>query len=259
MRLAQTATRGSVVKAASAFALALGLAVTVAPQTASAVTYYSTYTYHKTNGVTHYHFSALNKLSYISARSANGVDWGSPSAPAGHNGATARLYTSTGSLACQATSYSNQTITPGSVWNVTSCGKTSGSFYSKGIGHDWWGQGYQNLNMEQTVTQSVRTAGPSATFGVNAAGETFGSALKAATPEDEPDLIAVQAASGSDGYVKKDQLDDTQTPDFASPEDALAWQAAHADKPITIPVFAADGVTQVGSFESTVGGGFVSK
>lgn len=77
---------------------------------------------------------------------------------------------------------------------------------------------------------------------VNEAGHTYGSAVDAARPEDEPDLILVMATNGREGYVWKKDLDD---PTPANPDDA-----ARRGKPAqrTIKVYASDGTTVVGDF-----------
>ena len=81
-------------------------------------------------------------------------------------------------------------------------------------------------------------------WATNPSGDTFG-----VMKEDgsEPDLVAVIATNGEDGYVYTEEL---RGPDFANPEEALAWQQAHAGEARTIPVYREDGVTQIGEFET---------
>ncbi len=83
-------------------------------------------------------------------------------------------------------------------------------------------------------------------FERNAAGQTFGSELDAATPADAPDLIEAYATNGALGYLKKADLFGAGP---ASPQAALAAQVTG---PRVIPVVARDGVTPVGVFELTV-------
>ncbi|SIR58224.1 hypothetical protein [Microbacterium sp. RURRCA19A] len=86
----------------------------------------------------------------------------------------------------------------------------------------------------------------------NADGETFGSIVAGETP----DLVAVVATNGSEGYVRRTDLEDadgtTAARSFRSPADALAWQEEHAGRSVAIPVFASDGRTVLGEF--VVGG-----
>jgi hypothetical protein len=79
-------------------------------------------------------------------------------------------------------------------------------------------------------------------WGVNAKGETFG----VQNANGSPVLIAVVATNGADGYVYGSDL--SVQPEFRSPEEALAWQAAHAGTRVEIPVYLSDGVTKVGVF-----------
>lgn len=44
-------------------------------------------------------------------------------------------------------------------------------------------------------------------YSLNDAGETYGSALYAASSADEPDLIQAYGVDGTEGYVKKVDLD----------------------------------------------------
>jgi hypothetical protein len=78
-------------------------------------------------------------------------------------------------------------------------------------------------------------------WGVNDSGDSYG----AANDQGEPDLIAVVATNGRDGYVYADDLDG---PEFTSPAEALAWQEEHAGETTSLPVYLADGVTQIGEF-----------
>lgn len=85
-------------------------------------------------------------------------------------------------------------------------------------------------------------------WGVNARGETFGVMNDAGSP----DLIAVIASNGLEGYVYTDALaeaDGTQAAlGFDSPEDALAWQEERRGRTFRIPVYLSDGETLIGEF-----------
>lgn len=86
-------------------------------------------------------------------------------------------------------------------------------------------------------------------LGVNVAGMTYG---VAGSDQGEPDLIAVVATNGADGYVYRTDLEETDgttaAERFTTPEDALAWQEAHAGVLHVLSVYESDGTTQIGEF-----------
>lgn len=89
-------------------------------------------------------------------------------------------------------------------------------------------------------------------WAVNADGYTYG----VINESGEPDLIAVMTTDNKPGYVWRSDLHNadgtTAAESFTSPEDALRWQEADADTVHYIPVYEADGTTQIGQFQ--VGG-----
>lgn len=87
-----------------------------------------------------------------------------------------------------------------------------------------------------TYTQHVPTD-----WATNAAGQTYG----IVNEHGEPDLIAVVATNGVEGYVLRDEF---HGPLPSSPEEALRWQAEDVGQTHTIGVYASDGTTRVGSF-----------
>lgn len=96
------------------------------------------------------------------------------------------------------------------------------------------------------------TPQPAPHYKTNAAGQTYGSALDAISPETEPDLIMAVATNGMVGYVRKGDLDiangNVAAKRFSSPEDAVTWQETAGAHDRTIPVYAADGTGVVGTF-----------
>jgi hypothetical protein len=83
-------------------------------------------------------------------------------------------------------------------------------------------------------------------FPTNVYGQTYGSGLDAVSPANEPDLIQAYATNGVLGYVRAADLDGTAP---TNPISALAQErAAQAAHGRTIPVYAQDGRTVVGSF-----------
>lgn len=81
-------------------------------------------------------------------------------------------------------------------------------------------------------------------FARNARGQTYGSELDATDLAHAPDLIAAYATNGQLGYVLKRQL---HPPGPRTPAAALRAQAEAAKQaPAQIPVYAVDGITQIG-------------
>jgi len=87
-------------------------------------------------------------------------------------------------------------------------------------------------------------------WATNASGQTYG----VLNDKGAPDLIAVTATNGRDGYVFRKDLDDadgtTASRSFTSPQDALDWQKAHQGKHVYIPVYESDGTTKIGVFQA---------
>ena len=79
-------------------------------------------------------------------------------------------------------------------------------------------------------------------WAVNENGQTYG----VANEQGSPDLVAVIATTGKQGYAYPADLN--VQPDFKSPEEALAWQEAHQGETFSVPVYDADGKTVIGEF-----------
>ncbi|TQK20867.1 hypothetical protein FBY40_3412 [Microbacterium sp. SLBN-154] len=83
-------------------------------------------------------------------------------------------------------------------------------------------------------------------WAVNVDGYTYG----AINDNGEPDLIAVITTDNKPGYVWRTDLHDANgtnaAESFTSPQDALRWQQENADTVHRIPVYEADGTTQIG-------------
>lgn len=86
-------------------------------------------------------------------------------------------------------------------------------------------------------------------WGVNASGQTYGTQNE----RGAPDLIAVTATNGEDGYVYSSQLDaadgTTASRSFRTPADALNWQKEHAGKVTRLSVYSSDGKNRIGEFD----------
>lgn len=83
-------------------------------------------------------------------------------------------------------------------------------------------------------------------WATNASGKTYGVQNEKGTP----DLIAVTATNGKEGYVYSKDLAEidgtTASKSFTSPQQALDWQKTHQGG--DIPVFKSDGTTKIGIF-----------
>ncbi len=107
-----------------------------------------------------------------------------------------------------------------------------------------WGVGVPSTGPTNTTT-------PHFSVGVNAAGQTYGSLLGAATP---PDLVQVVATNGQTGYVYYTQLESASGGDVTTPQEAVAWdQQLASGAAISIPVYLSNGTTKIGSFDLTAG------
>ncbi len=81
-------------------------------------------------------------------------------------------------------------------------------------------------------------------LGVNPHGQTYG--VSGSADQGEPDLVAVTATNGKDGYAYATDLQGGPMP--TSPADALAQQEANQGRTHTIPVYESDGTTVIGEF-----------
>lgn len=125
----------------------------------------------------------------------------------------------------------------------------SGAAMLAGIGAGMFGSVAVAGAVASTSNQAVAThLGATTDWPKNAQGLTYGSALNAVSPQDEPDLIQVQASNGKTGYVLRADLEPSAP---KTPAEALAHQAAQqaaALENATIPVYTSDGTTQIGIF-----------
>lgn len=102
---------------------------------------------------------------------------------------------------------------------------------------------------------------PSHIYEVNQAGQTYGSAMYAASPEKEPDLVLAEGLDGTQGYVYSSDLNADMVD---SPEEALLlikkykemWENAPVGEVVVaryIPLYDSDGKTIIGDFPITIG------
>jgi len=101
---------------------------------------------------------------------------------------------------------------------------------------------------------------PAPVYQKNAAGETYGSSANA-TPLTEPDLISAIGTNAAgqtvDGYVRKGALNKATGADVSSPAQAAKYMAAITANPapVSIPLYAKNGSTVIGSFTVTISPG----
>ncbi|MDA2804752.1 hypothetical protein [Nocardiopsis suaedae] len=90
-------------------------------------------------------------------------------------------------------------------------------------------------------------ARPAPSYATNAQGQTYGSALEARTPQEEPDLIEAYGDDGTLGYVKADDL---KGPDQTREEvlEHIDAQERDAIPDVRIPLYERDGTTVIGTF-----------
>jgi len=113
--------------------------------------------------------------------------------------------------------------------------------------------GQQSINITTTPESSWTVTATyvserTTEWAVNANGETYG----ALNESGQPDLIAVVATNGNDGFVHAAELahanGSEQAQTFTSPEQALEWQDSMVGKAVSVPVYENDGETRIGEF-----------
>lgn len=88
-------------------------------------------------------------------------------------------------------------------------------------------------------------------FDTNKYGETYGET----DPDsgEEPDLMAVIATNGREGYIKKKEFDKKAGGNVSSPEEAVEYEKRTAGKTVKLPVYNKDGDIVIGFFEVSSG------
>ncbi len=107
-------------------------------------------------------------------------------------------------------------------------------------------------NSQQITGTPVLAVGSTTHFPTNARGETYGSAA-GLVPSNEPQLISAVGTSPTgqqvQGYVSASALNAAEGGNATTPQQALAAEhAAASARPETIPLYAENGVTVIGSF-----------
>jgi hypothetical protein len=90
-------------------------------------------------------------------------------------------------------------------------------------------------------------------YPINASGQTYGDLPTSDEPmssKDIPDLVGVMGNNGEHGYITKQAFLGGRAP--ANPKQALEIQATA--EPVTVPVYAPDGVTVIDTFTIGIAG-----
>lgn len=90
-----------------------------------------------------------------------------------------------------------------------------------------------------------RSMEPAPVYQKNERGMTYGSGLDAPSIDVEPDLIEAIGADGTAGYVRSDDL----VPPLPTSLEEAATSEKYANRARTIPLYAVDGTTVIGTFE----------
>ncbi|WP_017624897.1 hypothetical protein [Nocardiopsis chromatogenes] len=88
---------------------------------------------------------------------------------------------------------------------------------------------------------------PAPSYATNAEGQTYGSALEARTPQEEPDLIEAYGDDGTPGYVRADDLNGP-APTREEVLEHIDAQEKGAIPDVRIPLYESDGTTVIGTF-----------
>ncbi len=175
------------------------------------------------------------------------------SVPTGYMGAAAQLFNASNGGLCQSSVvyYNTSSTSTLSVGSGRYIGPSS--FYSMGIARYYNGSSYNNYLTTATSTVYL-VSGLTATLSVpapqleeNDEGLTLGSAYVAEVTGNMPDLVSVVTTDGQLGYAYAQDLQ-FDTP--ANPQEALALNTEAALNP-SIPVYAQDGTTIIGTFQFT--------
>lgn len=105
----------------------------------------------------------------------------------------------------------------------------------------------------QSSSAASQSSGAAAQYPVNTNGQTYGSGEYAKSDSDLPDLILVRLSDGREGYIlKKDYIGPSLSLDQvkALPTDS---NGNFVQQATTVPVYAQDGTTQIGTFTMQAG------
>lgn len=209
---------------------------------------YSADTYKTVYGYT-YKFGSLihNEVPYKIGYQTNIMVTSADSVPAGYMGTRAILYRSDGSFIDAADWSYNYYEGSGELQSGTYYA-TDGYYFSRGQVQIYNGDGYSEFTAKATPnlapSNGTRSADDRYAVRRNANGEVYGSDLFLIEIGVEPDLISAVGQNGVKGYIKRTDLDYNLP---SNPAEAMEYMANRPARR-TIPLYAEDGVTVLGSF-----------
>ncbi|SHO51747.1 hypothetical protein [Anaerocolumna xylanovorans] len=172
--------------------------------------------------------------------------------PTAYMGAGAQLFSADGAL-CKSGGVVYNT-SPTSVLSVGTGRYTGPSgFFSMGLATYYNGSGYNNFWTTSTPTLYINAGraaalmAPAPLLPENENDQTLGNAYVAQITGELPDLVSAVTTDGVKGYVYSQDIQ-PKTP--SDPQEALAMNAEIFSNP-SIPVYAEDGTTIIGTFQFT--------
>lgn len=192
------------------------------------------------DGVIYLHSSTITDIPALAASTAIYPSFGQ-SVPEFRMGVQSRLFKS--GVLCQITPWQYNVNSTSRLENKTTGHCGSGSYNSHGFVQAGNGSTWSNfVTFPTNPIDFVAPASPAARateaapaieeldIQTNANGQTFGTAVDANSPSENPDLIASYGADGTFGYVKSDDV-------------------AGVNARASIPLYSSDGHSVVGSFD----------
>lgn len=197
--------------------------------------------------VTYNQYSTGSSVQATTQINANGYT----NCPAGYMGAQAKLYNDSGSLVQASTwVYNSGNGNALLAYYSKDYPNSKGSnFYSQGAIALYNGNGYSNnttnrtpsLTLPMSVTLDPFSILPAnSIYGINEAGQTYGSELYTSKLIDAPDLVAAVGVNGIEGYVYADDLMNAGRKSSPEDNDIIG--------DITISLYDEDGQTVIDEF-----------
>ncbi len=189
---------------------------------------------------------ANNVSGRVFAQTTVCLDDNIDSVPIGYLGGQARLYSSSGVLKKSSEWEYNEYSQYATVVPRFNYSTSSGYYYSKGQARFYTGDGYATYACTATPnyapTRSIDSFS-SMTIQRNENGEIYGSEIFLDEIGVQPDLILAEGTNGEIGYVRAEDLNDS---DVLTPAQAMSKMVnKEAD---IIPLYNSDGTTVIGSF-----------
>lgn len=213
---------------------------------------FSSYSYYTVNSYSYKARASINTdgskaWSYTDLYTSDSSD-----APSGYMGAQARVYNDAGTLKKSSdyvyTSSATDYISVGTTYTVT-----GGTYYGMGNVKLYNGSSYSTYQTTKSPSQSNTASSAKSSainikeYNINESGQTYGSGMYSEEIGSEPDLMKAVGENNTTGYVYSEDLEGT-TPE--SPEEVEVYME-QLEGSRSIPLYASDGETVIGSFEIT--------